>query len=126
MSTQQYEPEQPSGWAIGGIMFAASILTLIGFFQIISGFVAIVDDEFFVVTRNYTFDLDTTAWGWVHLLLGLLLLFTGFGLFARRTWAGVTALTLAMLSASRTSSSSPITRCGRSSSSRSTSGSSGR
>jgi hypothetical protein len=88
-----------SGWAIGGISFAASLLTLIGTFQIFAGLAAIFNDEFFVVARNYTFDLDTTAWGWVHLILGILIVGTGFGLFSRRAWAGVTAIFLAMLSA---------------------------
>ena len=53
----------PSGWAVGGTVFAASILILIGSFQIIAGLAGIIDDDFYVVTRNYTFDLDTTAWG---------------------------------------------------------------
>ena len=65
----------------------------------IAGLVAIFDDNFYVVTRNYTFDLDTTAWGWIHLLLGILLVVTGFGLFNRSPWAGVTAIFLAGLSA---------------------------
>lgn len=99
MSDTHHPRPEPSGWALGGVAFAASVLTLIGLFQIIAGLVAIVDDEFYVVARNYTFDLDTSAWGWVHLLLGLLLVFTGLALFARRAWAGVAALVLAMLSA---------------------------
>jgi hypothetical protein len=100
MSDYQSSEDQPiSGWAEGGISFAACMLTLIGFFQIIAGLTAIFDDNFFVVTRNYTFDLDTTAWGWVHLIIGVLLVFTGFGLFSRSTWAGVTAILLASLSA---------------------------
>ena len=90
---------QPSGWAIGGITFAASIMILIGGFQIIAGLAAIFEDEFFVVTQNYAFDIDVTAWGWIHLLLGALLLVTGLALFAGRTWAAVTAIGLAMLSA---------------------------
>jgi hypothetical protein len=90
---------EPSGWAIGGVAFAAAMLTLVGCFQVIAGLVAIFDEDFYVVTANYTFDLDPTVWGWLHLLLGLVLLFTGFGLFSRRPWAGVTALFLAMLSA---------------------------
>ena len=40
-----------------------------------------------------------TAWGWVHLILGILIVATGFGLFGRRAWAGVTGILLAMLSA---------------------------
>ena len=93
-------PREPvSGWALGGITFAACILTLIGIFQAIAGLTAIFDDNFYVVARNYTFDLDTTGWGWIHLLVGLLLVATGFGLFSRQAWAGVTAIFLASLSA---------------------------
>jgi hypothetical protein len=104
MSTQpQYERRPPeddiSGWAAGGIIFAATILIMVGVFQAIAGLVAIIDDEFYVVTRNYTFDLDTSGWGWIHLLIGLALVATGWALFARQTWAGVAALVLAMLSA---------------------------
>jgi hypothetical protein len=88
-----------SGWAVGGITFAAVMLLIIGTFQVIAGLVAIFDDDFYVVTANYTFDLDTSGWGWIHLLIGIALLATGFGLFSRSTWAGVTAIVLAMFSA---------------------------
>ncbi len=93
--------QQPpvSGWAVGGVTFAACLLTLIGFFQVIAGLVAIIDDNFYVVAQNYTFDIDTSAWGWIHLLIGILLIITGFGLFNGSTWAGVTAIILASLSA---------------------------
>jgi hypothetical protein len=90
---------EPSGWALSGVVFAASLLTLVGMFQIVTGLVAVFDDEFFVVARNYTFHLDTTVWGWIHLILGVVLLLTGFGLFRRSAWAGVAAIWLAMLSA---------------------------
>jgi hypothetical protein len=103
MATEERYARDPggpeSGWVAGGITFAAVMLIVIGTFQAIAGLVAIFDDNFYVVTRNYTFDLDTTAWGWVHLLIGIALLGTGFGLFSRSTWAGVTAIVLAMLSA---------------------------
>jgi hypothetical protein len=88
-----------SGWAIGGLAFAATVMLLIGTFQIIAGLVAIIDDEFYVVTRNYTFELDTSAWGWIHLLIGILLVGCGWALFARRTWAIVATVVLAGLSA---------------------------
>jgi hypothetical protein len=97
----QYEGSQPqlSGGAVAGVTFAATIMLLIGIFQAIAGLSAIFDDEFFVVTQNYVFDLDVTAWGWVHLLLGLLLVFAGWGLYSGATWAGVLAIVLAVLSA---------------------------
>jgi hypothetical protein len=97
----QYEAERPavSGWVVGGIYFAASLMLLVGIFQAIAGLTAILDDAFYVVTENYVFDLDVTAWGWIHLILGVLVAFAGWALFARRVWAGVTAIVLAMFSA---------------------------
>ena len=92
------EPEV-SGWAVGGMTFAACVLTLVGAFQVIDGLAAIINDEFFINVRNYSFDVDTTAWGWIHLIIGILLVITGFGLFSRAAWAGVTAIFLASLSA---------------------------
>jgi hypothetical protein len=88
-----------SGWAVGGITFAGVMMILIGAFQTIAGLVAIIDDDFYVVTQNYTFDIDTTAWGWVHLFLGILILLSGIYLFAGKAWAAVTAVVLAVLSA---------------------------
>ena len=97
MSAVPPRPPQPSGWAMGGVTFAASMLGLIGIFQVIAGLTAIFNDSFFVATRNYTFDLDVTAWGWIHLILGILMLGTCVGLIAGKMWAGMTALFLTIL-----------------------------
>ena len=101
MATENYsrtEPD-PSGWAVGGMIFAATVMSMVGVFQAIVGLVAIIDDEFFVVTRNYTFDIDTTAYGWIHLLLGIAVAGAGFALFAGRVAAAAVAIFLASLSA---------------------------
>jgi hypothetical protein len=99
MSTPPAYDDDISGWAAGGIVFAATILLMVGIFQAIAGLVAIIDDEFYVVTSNYTFDLDTSAWGWVHLIIGILVASTGWALFARKAWAGVAAIVFATMSA---------------------------
>ena len=103
MSQSEYGsgPERPrvSAWAVGGMTFAGAMLVLIGSFQFLGGLAAIINDELFPKPRGYAFDLDPMVWGWIHLILGVLLLVTGFGLFTARTWAGVTALFLAMVSA---------------------------
>jgi hypothetical protein len=88
-----------SGWAVGGLTFAAVMMALIGVFQVIAGLVAIIDDDFYVVTQNYTFDVDTTAWGWIHLLLGIVVLVAAYYLTAGQAWAGAVAVVLAALSA---------------------------
>jgi hypothetical protein len=93
------DPDDISGGAAGGIIFAAVMLIMIGTFQAIAGLVAIIDDEFYVVARNYTFDLDVSGWGWIHLIIGVLVALTGFSLFARRPWAAVAAIVIATFSA---------------------------
>ena len=102
MSSTQRDPgtePEVSGWAYGAIAFAATMAVLVGTFQVLEGLVALFNDEFFVVTRNYTFDLDVTVWGWIHLIIGIVMLIVGFGLYSRATWAGVFAIVVAMLSA---------------------------
>lgn len=100
MTTADLPPDRPeSGWAMGGIVFAATLMILIGVFQIIAGLVAIIDDDFYVVGPNYTYDIDTTAWGWIHLIIGVVVLLGGFGLLQRKLWAGALAIGLACLSA---------------------------
>ncbi len=102
--TTQYEqregrPQEVSGWAAGGVLFASTMLVMVGFYQALAGLVAVLNAEFFATARNYTFDLDVTAWGWLHLVLGVVAVAVGIGLIRRATWAGVAAILIAMLSA---------------------------
>jgi hypothetical protein len=61
--------------------------------------VATFENEFYVATRNYLFQFDATSWGWIHLLVGLIVAFAGWGLLSGRTWARVVGITLAVVSA---------------------------
>ena len=90
---------ETSGWAVGFILFAAIMMIMVGVFQAIQGLIAIFENEFYVATRNYLFQFDATTWGWIHLIVGVLVAFAGWGLLSGRTWARVVALTLAVLSA---------------------------
>ena len=99
MTEYRDTPDTPSGWSVAGITFAGTILIVLGIFQAIEGLAAIFDDQFYVVTQNYAFDLDVTAWGWVHLVLGVILVLVGFALLGGSAWAGVAAIVLAVLSA---------------------------
>jgi hypothetical protein len=90
---------ETSGTAVGFILFAAIMMIMVGVFQALQGIIAIFENEFYVATRNYLFQFDATTWGWIHLLVGLLVAFAGYGLLSGKTWARVVALTLAVLSA---------------------------
>ncbi|MFC0528375.1 DUF7144 family membrane protein [Phytohabitans kaempferiae] len=84
-------------WAVGGLVFAATVMILLGIWEVFVGIAAIVNDQFFVVGPNYTYNLDTTAWGWIHLALGVLAVVAGFFLFTGAAWARAVGIALAAL-----------------------------
>ena len=101
MSNEAYSRagRQTSGWAVGLILFAAILMIMTGVFQALEGLIAIFQNEFYVATRNYLFQFDATTWGWIHLVVGLIVAFAGWGVLSGRTWARVVGITVAVLSA---------------------------
>ena len=91
--------EDISGSAVGFTVFAAVMMIMVGVWQALAGLIAIFENEFYVQTRNYLLKFDATTWGWIHLILGLVMAFAGWGLFSGRTWARTVAIILAVLSA---------------------------
>jgi hypothetical protein len=96
---QMTDGRDTSGFAAGVILFAGLMMIMVGIWQALEGLIAIFENEFYVATRNYLFQFDATTWGWIHLILGLLVAFAGYGLLTGQTWARVVAITLAVLSA---------------------------
>jgi len=92
MAINNYSP-QVTGW-VGWVYFAAFLLVIIGFFQTILGFTALLNDQFYVTLGGTLLLFDYTAWGWVHLLFGILALVTGTALFNGSRWARVVATIL--------------------------------
>ena len=88
--------DYPSGWAIGWTAFAGIMMVLLGAWWIIAGLVAVVNDDFFVVAQEWIFKFSTTTWGWIHLILGVIILFSGFGLFTANVWARTAGVILAV------------------------------
>ena len=76
-----------SGWAVGFTAFAGAIMLMVGIFQAFAGLSALFNDGWLVRTRNYTYDIDITAWGWIHLIIGIIVAAAGFGVFSGATWA---------------------------------------
>jgi hypothetical protein len=101
MSAQEssgYGSGNYSGWAVGWITFAGVTMIMVGIFQALNGIVGIVNDDFFVKTHHYTYSLSTTSWGWIHLILGIIVVISGIGLFTGNLAARIVAVTIAMLS----------------------------
>ena len=94
------DPEPaPSGVATGFIMFAGVMMIVAGGFQSLTGMAALFKDDFYVTTPNYLLEFDTTSWGWIHLLMGLLILFAGFAVLSGKVWGRTIGVILAALSA---------------------------
>lgn len=91
--------EEPSAWAAGWSMFAGVILIMVGCFQAIAGLVAIVNDEFYVIGHEWIFKFDATTWGWIHLILGIILLASGAGIFVGNVLARTVGVLVALGSA---------------------------
>ncbi len=92
------DTSQVSGGAMALTMLAGMLMLLLGGWWIITGFVAIVNDDFFVVTQEWIFEFSTTSWGWTHLILGIVVLLAGFGLFTGAVWARTVGVILAGIS----------------------------
>jgi hypothetical protein len=85
-----------SGW----ISFAGIMMILLGSFQIIEGLVALLRSSYFVVpATGLVVNVDYNAWGWLHLVLGVLIFAAGFGVMAGRLWARIVGIVLALISA---------------------------
>lgn len=87
-----------AAWATGLTVFAVVMMMIAGIMQILTGIVALANDEFYVVGRDYTWKFDITTWGWIHLLIGILLVIVGACLWTGQTWARWAGLAIVGLS----------------------------
>lgn len=78
--------DMTTAWT-GWIGFAAIMLTLIGSITFFEGLVAIIRDEYYVVTGQQVLLFDLTTWGWIMLIWGVLLFLAGLGLASKASWA---------------------------------------
>lgn len=85
------------GFAAGTSIAAAILLLTVGLLQIFQGISALANDDVLVAGPNYTYQFSLTSWGWIHLVIGILVALTGFFLMAGATWARIAAIFLAAL-----------------------------
>lgn len=78
----------------GMTAFAASLLIVLGAFNLVHGFSALFYNRIFELQPVF---FDITTWGWVHVLVGALLGVVGYGLMQAWLWARIAAIGLVML-----------------------------
>ncbi|MFC9556658.1 hypothetical protein ACFTWF_38210 [Rhodococcus sp. NPDC056960] len=86
--------EVAAGTSIG----AAAILVIVGVLQVLQGIAALGNDEVFVVGVEYTYQFDLTVWGWIHIVLGVVVALVGVALFTGGIWARTLTIVIASLS----------------------------
>lgn len=100
-TSSQYQTVQPtnvSGW-VGWVYFAAFMMLLVGILHAITGLVALFNDTYYVVgSSGLVVTADYTAWGWTHLIGGVVVALAGVALLTGATWARIVAVFVAMLS----------------------------
>ncbi|MEV6237734.1 hypothetical protein [Lentzea sp. NPDC051838] len=87
-----------TGW-LGWIWFAGIMMIVMGSFNAIEGLVALFRGEYYVVTETQVLVFDITTWGWITLLIGILVALAGGALLSGAAWARVVAVVLAVVNA---------------------------
>ena len=75
--------EPMSGW----ISFAAIVMLVVGMLDFFEGLIAVIRGQYFVIHGDQLIVFDTTTWGWITLILGIILVLAGFGLWSGAGWA---------------------------------------
>lgn len=113
--TSGVQDQQPvkQGFAAGTSLAAAILLLTVGVISFFQGIAAVASDDLLVIGVEYTYQFDTTAWGWIHIVLGVVLVISAIGLMTGATWARVVAVCIAALSILANFLWLPYYRCGR-------------
>ncbi len=93
-------PTKPSPVGTWTSVFAAVTLLVVGIFQFLQGLVAVIDGRtFLVATPRYFLAFNETTWGWIHLLLGVVVALAGFFILRGNVAARAVGIALAGLQA---------------------------
>ena len=69
-----------------------------GIFQFLAGLVALFRNEVYVVGLNYVYSFDVTTWGWIHLIVGIVVAIAGAAVLTGKIWGRVVGVGLAVIS----------------------------
>ncbi|MFF8313177.1 DUF7144 family membrane protein [Streptomyces lydicus] len=80
-------PAEPRNdqWVTGPFLFGGLALELSGTLSILLGITGIAQDTLFHVSR-YTYRFDLTAWGWLHVVIGVALMVAGLAVLLGKSW----------------------------------------
>jgi hypothetical protein len=88
---------QATGW-VGWLAFAATMMVIIGALNAIEGLIAILNDDWIVFGNQANLYFDVSQWGWVHLILGVLVVAAGLAIYSGNVLARTVGVVLAGVS----------------------------
>jgi len=71
----------------GWIGFAGLLMILLGGLAFFQGLIAVIEDDYYVVTRSGFLVFDLTGWGWIMMIWGIILVLVGLALISGQSWA---------------------------------------
>jgi vacuolar-type H+-ATPase subunit I/STV1 len=93
----EYSTQERSGWT-GWVVFAGIMMIIAGILWTIVGFVAVFNNDWVVFGREAALFVDISGWGWLHIILGLLMLLAGFLVIQGNLFGRTIAVILAVIS----------------------------
>jgi hypothetical protein len=81
---------------VGLVLFAGTVMLLVGVFEVIIGMTALFFNGYFEATQDPLVTSDYDAWGWTHTLLGALAIVAGLGLYKGKLWARILGILFAL------------------------------
>ncbi|WP_232626772.1 hypothetical protein [Streptomyces alfalfae] len=94
---RQDHGSDPSAWAGGGALFAGVLMLVNGLLGVFAGIAGIAKDDVYERVGDYVYKFDLATWGWIHLILGLVIAATGWGILKGAGWAKAIGVALAAL-----------------------------
>jgi hypothetical protein len=85
-----------STWA-GWVAFAGVLMVIIGALDFFEGLIAIIRDNYYVLSKGQLIVFDLTTWGWITLIWGVIVVLAGFGLLSGANWGRWLAIFAASL-----------------------------
>jgi vacuolar-type H+-ATPase subunit I/STV1 len=85
------------GWG-GWIVFAGLMTVLLGLYHAAAGFTALFRDDVYLTTpEGAAVSTNFTAWGWLQIVLGVVLVVAGVRLFSsRKLWSRIVVVLVAL------------------------------
>ncbi|MER8035452.1 DUF7144 family membrane protein [Streptomyces hydrogenans] len=92
-----HRSETSQAWSSGGTLFAGVLMLVTGFMDIFQGIAGIAEDDVYTRVGDYVFKFNLTTWGWIHLILGIIVAIAGYGILKGAEWGRVAGISLASL-----------------------------